>query len=266
MDRPGSTLATLYGPLPTGGDERRVFEVLACPVMLRKHGELAHDERQLGVRVAREREPHGAGRGDLGLLDLLVVVAVEGMPLGLQRVERPDHVFGGDARAVLEPGFRVQRKGDPGSVVGVLHRLREEAVHRERLVQRLHHQRFEDRAGARCDFTLEDEGIQVVEAPHVSIDDAAAPGRGRVDVVEVREPRPILRLAAHRDPVAAVDGLRARGCRRQEQARGHHPREPGVDLCHHLSLQPLSRARPYVLTTPPSTLTSSNAAVMSARV
>ena len=89
--------------------------------------ELAEDLGQLAVAGLVEGEGDLAGRGLLGARDVGVVLREVGVEL-LGLVEGPDHVLGGDRLAVVPLGVGVHPEGRRRDVVGVAHRLGEEAV------------------------------------------------------------------------------------------------------------------------------------------
>ena len=108
--------------------ERHLLEVARRPPFGRQHRKLADDQRQLLVGVVAEGEQHLAVAGLLGLQHVMVVEGVVGRALGLQGVEGEDHVLDGDRRAVVEPGLRPEREGDPRAVVGPFDGLGDQAV------------------------------------------------------------------------------------------------------------------------------------------
>ena len=98
------------------------------PIRLREHRQLAHDDRQLAILVALERELHRARTDLLDAGHLRVIRAVERMPARPQRVERPDHVLDGHRAAVVKVRRRAQRERDPLAVRRRFDRLGHETV------------------------------------------------------------------------------------------------------------------------------------------
>ena len=167
--------------------------------LAREHAERAGGEQRVGGALAQV-EAHRALVEHHRLLD------------GLQRrlqprrrigpgllVEAVLHVGGGHGVAIDEARLRVQPEGDARLVGRDQHLLREQAIHRHRLVagqegERLEHE--EAQPGWRV--ALDREGIELVEAGAavgVLQVERAALGRGRVDVVHVAVVARVLRLA-----------------------------------------------------------------------
>jgi hypothetical protein len=206
-DRPAGV--ERFHPVRAGAErrlERRLADVAllavrvgAFPPVLRQHRQLAEDVRQFAVARLVEDELHLVVAEFLGRRHVRVVVLVEGMDLP-ERLERPDHVVGGDRRAVVPLRFRPEAVAHPGVVGGILRRLGDQAVLRRgvEFVERRRHQRFEDEAGARRDVALWDEGVEAVEAAGGAEPQQAAFRRLRVGVGEVREVGRQLRLAGQR--------------------------------------------------------------------
>ena len=219
--------------------QRRLLELVFLVVRLRQDRHLADDQRQLAVLALVEDEADLAVPDLLGLRDLLVIAAIERMPLRLQRLEGPDDVVGGDGGAVVEFRLRPERVRDPRPVGGRLDGLGDLAVLGERLVERLDGERVEDLADRRRRVALQDERIQVVERPDRGQLDLPALRRVRVDVLEVLEAGPVLEVAVHRERVAGRRfRLGAGAGERGRQGGGEHQKcgKHGDQAAHRITI------------------------------
>jgi hypothetical protein len=84
--------------------------------------------------------------------------------LGGQRLEAEDDVLGRDGAAVVEAGLGPQVELDRAAVVRDADRLGEQAVLRERLVERGDQEGLEQEVDARGGRALQDEGVEAVVA------------------------------------------------------------------------------------------------------
>ena len=107
-------------------------------------------------------------------------------------------VLGGDRRAVLKSGVRVDVEGDPRPVVGDLDGLGDQRVKRERLILAALHEALEDQAQPLRRHAQNDVGVQVVKGAEGCHPQHAANRRTRVGVGEVRHARWISGIAMHR--------------------------------------------------------------------
>ena len=176
--------------------------LLGLPVVLRQDRHLADDQRQLPVAGLGERELDPPLAELLRARDAAVVESVEGMSLGLERLERPDHVVHGDRLAVVPARLGSQVEDHPGTILRPFDGLGDEAVFGERFVAAMGQQRLHGPAGARV--ALGNVRVEAVEGAALGQSDRAALGRLRVDVVEVGEIGPVFGLAVHGDGVSDV--------------------------------------------------------------
>jgi hypothetical protein len=108
--------------------QRGLFEIAGFPVMLRQDRHLPDEQRQLAVAGVGEAE------FDAALIELFhrrhaaVNETVLRRALRRERLERPDHVVGGDRHAIVPACDIAQREDGPGAVAGPLDALGDEPV------------------------------------------------------------------------------------------------------------------------------------------
>ncbi len=175
--------------------------MLGVGVGARQHRHHRENQRQFAIVGAGEIEPHGQIVGRLDAPDQSVGGALRGEPFRLEQVEGEDDVGRGDLLAVGKMGGRVDVKGDAIARVVGLDRLRDEAVKREGLVGRAHHQRLIDIAdkALRRRQSLDVVRIEAVEGAEIGEREAPALRRVGIGVGQMREVRPERRGAVHGD-------------------------------------------------------------------
>ena len=225
--------------------------MLGVGVGAREHRHHRENQRQFAVVGAGEIEPHGRVVGRLDAFDQRVGGALRGKPLRLEQVEGEDDVGGGDLAAVGKMSGRVDMKGDEIARIVGLDRPRDEAVKRERLVGRTHHQRLIDVAdeALRGRQSLDVVRIEAVERAEIGEVEAPALGRVGVDVGQMREVRPERRGAVHGDRGGRrrLVGSRRPAGRRRRGEGGERTGESAGVSCGYLREQAPARHRPPAL-------------------
>ncbi len=207
---------------------RAAGEVLPRPLRLLEDRPHAHQQRKLAVGgVEGEADRPLAGLlhpGDLG-----PGAEIAGMALGPERLEGPHHVLDRDRRAVREARLGAQGELDPGAGRVGLDRLAEQAVERERLVQRAQHQRLDHQVRLQRErhhrVALEHPGLERIEAAGFGEANRAALGGLGVGIGQVGKPSRKRGFAIHGKPVGGRGGAcpRHRGNTERERRGGCNP-------------------------------------------
>jgi hypothetical protein len=195
-----------------------------------------HRHRQVAGQLALEREADRVRLGCLGLDHVAERHREARVPLlgVLQRLERENHVGGGDRRAVGELGLGAQPEGNAAPVGSELGRARDEPVDGVRLVERARHEAVEQVLDSLRGVALEDVTVEAVERDAAGGADhgqAATLRRVRVDVLEMREAGRVLEVAEGGEAMALL-GLDAGERRRRHESR-EREYEPARGLLQH---------------------------------
>ena len=158
--------------------------------------------------------------------DLPEARAVERLAVLLQHLEREPHILGRQRVAVREAGAGIEVEGDGAPVLRHLDRAGDQAVERERLVGRAHHQALEHVARHHVRRDAEDDqGVEAVEGALEGERDSSALRRLRIGIGQVLETGREGRLAMHRDAMPQRSRLRLqrrrRGQTRTARQRGN---------------------------------------------
>ncbi len=216
----GVDLAHLVGARTKRRLESGILVGVGVDRVLGKHRHQPEDERDLAVAGRVEGEADDPVRQTLRLRDLGEIGAVVGATLGLEQLEREQHVVGRDRLAVGEVCLGVEMEGDRRAVFGNLDAFGHEPVEREGLVEAARHETLDGEvANAVGGDTLDDEWVEVVERPVGAEDETPAFGRVGIDVGEMREARRLLGLAVEGNGVHRL-GLRGKPRRQQCQSQG----------------------------------------------
>ena len=148
--------------------------------MFRIDRELADDVRQFAIARTVEGEGHFALAGFLGLGDMAIIGREVGA-IFLLGLERENDVVGGNRLAVVPFGFGANAVGDPGVIVGMAHRVGQQAVFGGDLVEGRGHQRFVEqiRAQGEVPFTNATTSLKLSKVPKPdrrTVPPAARPG------------------------------------------------------------------------------------------
>ena len=157
----------LGDPIGAGADQRIAghrLEVAITPVMLGQDRHLAQDQRQFTAFAVTEVEVHGVAVDGGDAVDIAVVGAVEGLPLGGQRLEAEYHVLGVHGFAVMEARFGAQVELDPAPFGVQADTLGQEPIHGEGLSRVRFEQGVVDLCKARGWRATNNKGIGRIEA------------------------------------------------------------------------------------------------------
>ncbi|MNI56306.1 hypothetical protein D3C73_1113010 [compost metagenome] len=151
--------------------------------MFGKHRQGRDVQRQGAVFVVLEVEAHGQWRFDYHAFYVGELRAISQAALGHQQVEGVAHVLGGDRLAIGKLRLGVKEEAQGQAIVGALHLLRHQAVHRVRLVQRALRQGRVEQA---IDLAHADALVYVrqdmVEMPDLDRRTAHRPALGRLRI------------------------------------------------------------------------------------
>ncbi|MNP14299.1 hypothetical protein D3C76_1066150 [compost metagenome] len=160
-----------------------IGKVTALPPVFGKHRQGRDVQRQGAVFVVLEVEAHGQWRFDYHAFYVGELRAISQAALGHQQVEGVAHVLGGDRLAIGKPRLGVKEEAQGQAIVGALHLLRHQAVHRVRLVQRALRQGRVEQA---IDLAHADALVYVrqdmVEMPDLDRRTAHRPALGRLRI------------------------------------------------------------------------------------
>jgi hypothetical protein len=195
--------------------------------MLGQHRHQPEDQRQFAIAAVfggmSEIEAHSQGIEDLGFGDLGIIGAIIGPAVVAQQLPGEDNVIRGDLGAVGKTRRGIERERHVAARIVGLHRARQQAVKRERLVIVARQQALDDIASDRLyRQTQDNERVETVECAEHAFGDGPALRRIRIDVVELLEVGRVLEVAEQGEPVPplwrGLGGGGADECRQAEPA------------------------------------------------
>src|SRR5262245_44802691 len=207
--------------------ERRLGKIARFPIcprnpieVLGKHHQIADDEGKLAIALDVENERDLTVPGLLGPRHVLVIKRIVGRDF-LERLEREDHILGGDGPAVVKARARPQLKGGGGEIGGVGHPLRDQPIGCRRFVRALHHERVVDEPQTVRRAALDGERMERIEASKRPLPHPPALGGGRIDPVEVLEVGPVTGTADQGQGVVLGEVLGGQYAGPPEDKRAH---------------------------------------------
>ncbi len=204
-------------------DQGRFAELAPLPRGLAQNR--AQTQNQWKFAVLRvEGEAHAAWPGDLGPGNLFPGARIARLSFRRERLERPDHIFGGDRGAVGKARLFTQGKLDVAARLVGLDGFGKQAIQTEGFIQRSSHQRLNRELGDLIwRISLYDERVEAIETALLTQCDAPPFGGVRVHIGKVREARCQCRFAMHGDGAHGGFGKgrlgRQHGARQPEDSR-----------------------------------------------
>ncbi len=131
----------------------------------------------------------------------------------------------------MEFRLRSQIENHRPAILGNLHALGDQAVLAEWLVGAIGHQALEQLADASGGLALDIEGIEGIETADGGQSRLATLGRVGIDIVEMPEIRPVLRLTVQGDPMRRRPGGEIHRQETGDHEQGGGPSPGKTDFC-----------------------------------
>ena len=168
-------------PAADRGLQCRFLKIPARQDMLWKDRHQPENEGHLPVEFGPENELHRPLVRALDFRDLRIVCPMIGAAMLPQRLQRENHVVDRDRFAVGERRLGPKFERDPAPIVGRFDGFSDEAVERERFIERSRHQAFINMGANACRrHAFDDQRVGVVERTDDRQDQRAAFGRARL--------------------------------------------------------------------------------------